>query len=376
MKGKFSFLPIILFLIFFASCKKEPELDNDLWMGTVRVIDRNIPFPFLIERTPKSLQLIDHRNQVIDSTSEPAAQYNSMDTIRMQDHEFLVVKSSPNFLLFNTQDSLNFPYKHPLYSAQFVKTEESEGIDISGFLKDLQKNIYQAEVESVHFATPNRDLKVLKTINFSEDSILTTFKYYYQNELVYAEKEVAEYQIFERKGKMFFSKDQGADKPKSLHQIINVDNNSFSLRTFRDNEEIIERWKVSEEIQSTEKVEIFARCMEGQPGEYYHDNLTFNKGNEYLIRKISENAPEASGDGYITVHFTLNCKGEMGNPGLEQMNSEFQSTTFDPALIKHIVSEVMNLKDWPEIEPGIFYKDIHSFLMFRIKNGKIIDLCP
>ena len=124
MKGKISFLPILLFLIILASCKKEPEFDNDLWMGTVRVIDHNIPFPFLIERTPKSLQLIDHRNQVIDSTSEPAAQYNAMDTITMQDHQFLVVKSSPNFLLFDTQDSLNFPYKHPLYSAQFLKTEE------------------------------------------------------------------------------------------------------------------------------------------------------------------------------------------------------------------------------------------------------------
>ncbi len=161
-----------------------------------------------------------------------------------------------------------------------------------------------------------------------------------------------------------------------MYQISSVDDSSFSLRTFRNNEEIIERLEVSEESHDARKLSAFERCMEGQPGEYYHDNLTYNKGNEYLIREISKNAPKASGDGYITVHFTLNCKGEIGNPGLEQMDIEFQSTSFDADLVQHVISKVMSLKDWPEIKPGIFYKDVHSFLMFRIKNGKIIDLCP
>ena len=66
----------------------------------------------------------------------------------------------------------------------------------------------------------------------------------------------------------------------------------------------------------------------------------------------------------------------MGHPGLEQMDMEFQSTSFHPDLVEHIITQVMKLTDWPEIKPGRLYEDIHSFLMFRIKNGKITDLCP
>ena len=376
MKGrKYSLLTSLLFFIFI-SCNEEPELDKDLWVGTNRVLDRNIPFPFLLQRTGDNLYLIDHKNQIIDSTAQLQEVYESRDTIRMQNHEFVVVKFGSDLLLFDIRDSLNFPYHHPLYAAQFVKVGKSEEIDLAALHKKFQKNTYQAEVNSAHFATPNRDLKVVKTMKFSEDSVQTIYTYYYQNELVYAEKEVSKYHLFERKGKFFLSEGQESERHQTLYQISGVNDNSFSLRSFRNNEEVLEHLKVSEEIHIPSEVQVFERCMEGQPGEYYHDNLTYTKGNEYLIRKIGENAPAASGDGYITVHFTINCKGEMGHPGLEQMDREFQSTSFDPALVQHILTKVMELKAWPEVKPGLSYKDIHSFLMFRIKNGKINDLCP
>lgn len=367
---------ILLLFFFFTSCKNEPEIDNDLLVGTIRVLDHNIPFPFILERTAGGMHLIDHKNGVIDSTTHLRDRYEPMDTIKMREHDFLVIRSSPDLLLFDIRDSLNFPYKSPLYAAQFVKAVKSEEIKLSSFLRNLQKNTYKTEVESAHFAAPNRDLKVVKTMNFSKTNLQTTYTYYYNDQIIYAEKGEAEFHIFERKGRVFFTKHQVLDQPKTLYQISELDDKSFTLRTFRNNEEITEHLEISNEIQSPNNIRTYARCMEGQPGEYYHDDLTYSKGNEFLISKIGGNAPEAFGDGYITVHFTLNCKGEMGNPGLEQMDRNFQSTSFDPALVQHILTEVMNLNDWPEIEPGDFYKDIHSFLMFRIKDGKITDLCP
>ncbi|WP_286761007.1 hypothetical protein [Salegentibacter sp. UBA1130] len=216
---------------------------------------------------------------------------------------------------------------------------------------------------------------MLKEISFFKDSLQTVFTYFYNDEPVYAEKEVSQYQIFERKGKVFFTKDHTTDKDETLFQILEATTESFSLRTFRNNDEVTEQFVVSEKSQKPKNVYIFERCMEGQPGEYYHKDLTYLKGNEFLNRKIGQNAPEASGDGYITVHFTLNCEGKMGNLGLEQMDRDYKSTSFEPALVKHLINEVMKLKEWPEVEPGWFYKDIHSFLMFKITNGKITDLC-
>lgn len=373
---KYSFL-ILLLLLFFTSCNnEEPKPDEDLWVGTTRVLDRNIPFPFLFERTEDGLHLIDHKNQIIDSVIQHRSRYEAGDTIKMRDHQFVVVKTLPNLLLFNIKDSLNFPYLHPLYAARFVQAENSETVDLPSFTKKLQANTYSTEVKSVHFATPNRDLKVVKTMKFSETTLQTFYTYYYQNELVYAEKEEVEFHIFERKGKIFLSTNQEPGNPQTLYQITEVDDESFELRTFRDFEEKTERLEISEASENSANCQLFERCMEGQPGEYYHDNLTYLKGNEYLIQKIGQNAPSASGDGYITVHFTINCKGEMGHPGLEQMDREFQSTSFEPALVQHIITQVMHLKDWPEIKPGHFYKDIHSFLMFKVKNGKITDVSP
>lgn len=376
MKRRKTLFPILLIFLISISCKNEPLLDNDLLAGTVRVLDRSIPFPFLLERTGESIHLLNYKNELIDSTSEHREQYEPMDTIKMRDHQFVVIKTSPHLLLFDISDSLRFPYNSSLYSAQFVKTVQSEEIELSAFRQNLEENIFQTEVKSAHMTTPNRDLKVIKTMDFTEDSLQTIHTYYYKNHLVFAEKEVAGIYIFERKGKIFFSKAQEPDTPETLYQISSIKDKSFVLRTFNYNEEIIERLEISKDPPSTEKVRAFDRCMEGQPGEYYHDNLTFSKGNEYLIRKIGKNAPEASGDGYITVHFTINCKGQMGHLGLEQMDREFESTSFHPNLVKHIITQVMDLKDWPEIKPGTFYRDIHSFLMFRIKNGKITDLCP
>ena len=376
MKGRKLLLSIFLLFLIFTSCKNEPDYDEDLLVGTVRVMDWNIPFPFLLERNNDRFLLIDHQNNIIDSSGTAAMELLAGNKIEMKDHSFLVMDSKKGPWLFDTRDSLNFHYKHPLYAAQIVKAEVTDEIDLTTFMKKLQNNTYQTEVNSAHFATPNRDLKIEKTLAFSEDSLTTTFIYFYQNEFVYAERELSKYDIFERKGKVFLS--EGQDKPNSvnLYQVTEIDEKCFSLRSFRNNEEYIEQFKNSEAPEEASKIHIFERCMEGQPGEYYHDNLTYRKGNEFLIRKISKNAPPASGDGYITVHFTINCNGKMGHLGLEQMDPEFQSTSFDPALVKHIILEVMDLKDWPEIKSGKFYRDIHSFLMFRIRNGKITDLCP
>lgn len=376
MKGTKFLLPIFLLFLIFTSCKNEPAYDEDLLVGTVRVMDWNIPFPFLVERNKDGFLLIDHQNNIIDSSGTAAMELLEGSNIEMKDHNFLVMGSKKGRWLFDTRDSLNFHYKHPLYAAQIVKAEVTDEIDLTTFRQRLQKSSYQAEVASAHFATPNRDLDVIKTLKFSDDKLETLYTYYYQNERVYAEKEVSDFHIFERKGKVFFSEGQDRENAANLYQVTKVDSKSFSLRSFRNTDEVIEIFKISEAPEEASEIRIFERCMEGQPGEYYHDNLTYRNGNEFLIGKIGKNAPPASGDGYITVHFTINCKGEMGHLGLEQMNTEFQSTSFESAQVKHIIKEVMELKEWPEIPAGRFYKDIHSFLMFRIKNGKITDLCP
>jgi hypothetical protein len=61
------------------------------------------------------------------------------------------------------------------------------------------------------------------------------------------------------------------------------------------------------------------------------------------------------------------------------MSREFKSMTFSKEIVSHIVDSVRDLKDWPtnfDILEGLVYKDVHGFLMFKIENGIITDLCP
>ena len=217
MAGKKAIFSILLLFLITISCKNEPVMHDDLWVGTIRVLDHNIPFPFLLERTEEGLNLINYKNDVINITTEHIDQYEPMDTIKMRDHQFLVLKTSPHLLLFDIRDSLRFPIKNPLYAAQFVNSEPSKRIDISALRQKLEENIFQTEVASAHFATPNRDLKVLKTMDFSEDSLKTIYSYYYNDTLVYTEKEEAKIYLFERKDRVFFTKDQVPEKPEILY---------------------------------------------------------------------------------------------------------------------------------------------------------------
>ena len=61
------------------------------------------------------------------------------------------------------------------------------------------------------------------------------------------------------------------------------------------------------------------------------------------------------------------------------MDKSYQKRQFSLPLVSHILKEVMALTDWPDPVSDykiFYYEDAHCFLMFKIENGKIVDLCP
>ncbi|WP_286761008.1 hypothetical protein [Salegentibacter sp. UBA1130] len=118
--GRKFLIPVFILIFIFTSCNDDLELDSELLVGTVKKIDKNQPFPFLLEKTGTGYYLINHRNQIIDSSSGTQLNYEPMDTMKMQNHEFIVFKSSPNLWLTDIRDSVNYPYQHPVFAAQFV----------------------------------------------------------------------------------------------------------------------------------------------------------------------------------------------------------------------------------------------------------------
>lgn len=337
-------------------------------------MDQNIPFPFLLEIKNDTFFLIDHKNKIIDHSGLVKNQMKAGDTLHMKEHDFFLVSDGESPFLFDLKDSLNFSFQHYKAGARF-KPATAEPLASLEEAKDfLQGNVFSAEIESM---TPNRDMRITRTWSFGQDSLISVYSYFYQDQLMYQEQQRKKYHLFERQGMLFFSENELPENPQMLYQITDLENNgSFRIKYYRNSDEMEEVYSLAEVQELPQDLPVFSKCLDGQPGEYYHDNITYQQGNDYLLKKIGAEAPVAEGDGYITIHFTVNCEGKVGRLGLEQMDPEYRSASFSPALVKHLISEVTALKDWPEIPPGSFYKDVHAFLMFKIRDGKITDLIP
>lgn len=194
---------------------------------------------------------------------------------------------------------------------------------------------------------------------------------------MYAEKERVPYKLIEKNNLHFFEIRQSKENDtKRLYQIIKLNKNTFDLVYYDQREKITETFKKSILKNIPEKE--FSVCLDSHSKEYYAANpdYKYTKGNNYLLSKITKNAPLAKGNGYITIHFTINCAKEIGRFGVEQMDTLYKPVTYNPDLIKHLINEIALLKDWPDFKKNSYHHDIHAFLLFKIKDGKIVDLCP
>lgn len=372
ISGKF--LSFLFILITLFACKKEASLDPHLWIGSNRGLDQNKPYPYLLEKKDDTLFLINYKNEVIDQSTDTFSSYTAGKLVQMKNHQFGVIRGEPELLLFDIQDTIYFPYNNPALSAEFQRVKETDLPEIASIQKTLMGRTWRTESQMSY--TPNRDFKIYRDLNFKEEQLQTTLLYFYKDDLIYSETEYRSFNLFERGGKLFFTDTEDDLKPQTLYQITAFSSSSFTLEYFKNSQRVVEKFQAGSNQEIPPDASFYSRCLAGQPGEYYHDNLTYLNGNQFLINKIGKGAPAATGNGYITVHFILNCKGAAGRLGLEQMDDKYKTASFPAPLIKHVVTEVMELKEWPEIKRGHGYKDVHSFLMFKITNGKITDLCP
>lgn len=117
-------------------------------------------------------------------------------------------------------------------------------------------------------------------------------------------------------------------------------------------------------------------CLDSRPYEYYNfePDIKYMHGNNALLKRLIKGAPSTKGNGFITIHFAINCEGKVGRFGLEQMDTNYQSASYDSKLIKHLIQEISKITEW-EL-PEKIQTDTHRFLMFKVTNGKITEVWP
>lgn len=354
--------------------------DPSLYVGTNRVMDLTIPYPYFIDIRDNKIQFIDYNGKHIDSCLLNK-KITTKDTLALNNHTFEVLHYATSKLnIFQLNDSVRFPFykgrANYKYRAKMVPALMTKPLSSQDIRQNLMNKIFRCEVEADN---PNDHLTVTKYLTFGKDSLKTTLIYSYDNEVVFSEYQTQKLNLYNIGEKVFLNLTEREDNPQPIYQVLENRSNILKLRYYNGDHDVISTFEESK--LPNVSVSHYANCFDGHVGEYYHNrvDITYKYGNEFLIKKIGQNAPLDKGDGYIIVHYNVNCKDQMGRPGLIMMDMNYQNTTFGKGLVNHIIKEVMKLKEWPSSihdDDNKGFYDIHGFLMFKIENGKITDLCP
>ncbi|MEL6560406.1 MAG: hypothetical protein AAFQ94_19605 [Bacteroidota bacterium] len=124
----------------------------------------------------------------------------------------------------------------------------------------------------------------------------------------------------------------------------------------------------------------FEICNENRIYQYYNfSNAIMYEGEKAtLVREIHNEfeVTDADDNGYISVRFVVNCKGQTGRFRVTTMNDDYQEIQLSTALTNQLLEIVKSRKGWLKGESRGKKRDYYQYLTFKIKNGQLIDIMP
>lgn len=81
-------------------------------------------------------------------------------------------------------------------------------------------------------------------------------------------------------------------------------------------------------------------------------------------------------DGYITVRFVVNCKGDTGKFRVEEMGFDYRVKQFDQRITSQLLDIVKKLDGWVPRKRKDRTLDTFQYLTFKIQKGQIVKILP
>ncbi len=124
----------------------------------------------------------------------------------------------------------------------------------------------------------------------------------------------------------------------------------------------------------------FVVCNPRQVLEYYNTRSFYKDHKKQIVKYLLDNFhPQESfqdQNGYLTIKFIINCKGNTGRFRLFEIDSRYQPIHFNAALSRQLLDLVKQVSGW---QPAVYKQkvyDSYQYITFRIRNGKIISISP
>jgi hypothetical protein len=115
------------------------------------------------------------------------------------------------------------------------------------------------------------------------------------------------------------------------------------------------------------------------PSQYYQYNAK-NRRSSYQILgdwiAVFKKPDSFKQSGFLTIRFTINCKGEPCCFYSYEMDENYQKFEFDIAVKKQLRAYIETMGGWHIAEQKGTAMDYYYYLTFTIKNGEFKNVAP
>jgi hypothetical protein len=124
---------------------------------------------------------------------------------------------------------------------------------------------------------------------------------------------------------------------------------------------------------------LFTVCDLNTAFAYYGYDTHTKRDKRELINYFTQgyHTPDGISDtGYVTIRFMVNCMGVPGRFRVLTFDNDYQEIVFSNEVTSQLLALTKNVKDWQPIMYNNTTRDSYCYFLFKINNGKLIDILP
>jgi hypothetical protein len=124
----------------------------------------------------------------------------------------------------------------------------------------------------------------------------------------------------------------------------------------------------------------FHACREANIPQYYSVNGSFEGEKPAIERYFQQHFRKQKAwekeNGYLSIRFVVNCKGETGRFRIQEMGMDYQAKKFPETLSQHLLTLCKQMDGWQPGRSETFVYDYYQYLTFTIAKGEILRITP
>ena len=142
------------------------------------------------------------------------------------------------------------------------------------------------------------------------------------------------------------------------------------------------RW-VGDIAQNEHLDDLNFRVCNGDENSLQYFNLGYGpvyKGEKSsLINTFKSNykaITDANENGLVRIRFIVNCEGKAGRFRVLQSDYEYQETEFNSDIVSQLLNITKGIEHWEVLYRDNVAVDYYMYLIFKIRDGQLIDILP